>query len=420
MIMIRDDELLKLLQQDGFVRPEYGGGSIGNIPATIALLLDVPFDGLPPLHDALWRPVSGQVRRVVLIVLDALGWNLYQAMQDELGAFVGETAVFGKLTSIFPSTTVAALSTLWTGAAPGRHGLVGLRLFFPEYATAAQMLNFSPVFRKYPDALIEDGMEPETFLQTPGFAEQLAAGGIATHAFKGTEIIDSVLSKMHGRGVAGDHGIKTAADLFVQIRRLLEEKPGVPMYISGYWPTIDTLSHVHTWQGDSVKAELRSLLAMLKGELLDALSKAARKDTALFIVADHGQAVTPLEQHIVLNDHPELEKMLFMRPIGEPRVSYLYVKHGFQEAVVNYINNEIGYGLVALPNDLALSSGLFGPPPFAVDVAERLGDVVVIAKAGYVLLTDSEKKKPFQMIGRHGSMTQAEMEVPWFGFRLDD
>ena len=410
---------LAQLERDGFVLPDYEGGSIGNVPATIAKLLGVPFEGLPPLREALWQPMAGDVKRVVLIIIDAMGLNLMRSMAGELGAFVGKTAVSSHLTSIFPSTTVAALSSLWTGTAPAQHGLLGLKMFFPEYATGAQMLSFTPLFRKYTDALVKAGMEPESFLQAPGFAEQLLAGGVPTYSYKGFEIVNSVLSKMHGRGVTGNLGIKSAADMFVQIRELLESKPGEPMYVCGYWPSIDSLSHVYTWKGASVQAEMVALWSSLRRELLDGVSLAARKDTALFVVADHGQVESSPAHCIFLKDHPELEKMLFMRPVGEARVPYLFAKHGYQDAVVDYVNRELGYAMVAVRGETAVSSGIFGPGPHVDNIYERVGDVVVITKSGYVLLVRDEEDLQDILIGWHGGMTREEMEVPWLGYRLD-
>lgn len=61
---------------DNFVWPDYTGGSIANIPATVAALLDVPFTGLPPLRQPLWETLTGDARRVVLLVLDGFGGNL--------------------------------------------------------------------------------------------------------------------------------------------------------------------------------------------------------------------------------------------------------------------------------------------------------------------------------------------------------
>ena len=411
-----DTNILNLPEE--FYLPAYNGRSIANIPATIAKLLGVPFNGLPPLQAPLWQPL-GEVKRVVLLTLDGFGWNLFKARQEMVTAVSQRALITDQLTSIFPSTTVAALSSLWTGSAPAQHGLLGLRLFFPEFAVSAGMLDFSPLFFKAQDALVEAGLDPKTFLQHPGVGEQLAMANVPTFAFKGYEIVDSVLSQMHGRGVTESFGIVTFADTLVQMRELLDKRAGERLFINAYWPSIDTLSHYHTWQGTAVSAELRAIFYQLQTEFLDALTQEARKDTAFFIVADHGQELTPLSHQIFLSDHPELEKMLFMRPTGEPRVVYLYTKHGCQQAVMDYINNHLGEAMTAVSSQAALEAGLFGPQPFAANVTERLGDVVVIMRGAYSLFTEAERPKAHKMIGRHGGMSQAEMQVPWLGFRLD-
>ena len=154
-------------------------------------------------------------------------------------------------------------------------------------------------------------------------------------------------------------------------------------------------------------------------DFFDALTDAARQDTAFFIVADHGQELTPLSKQIFLSDHPELEKLLFMRPTGEPRVVYLYTKHGCQEAAIEYINTKLGHAMTAVSSQEALKAGLFGPKPFAANVAERIGDVIVIMRSGYTLFSEAEREWAYKMIGRHGGLTHAEMQVPWLGFRLD-
>ena len=281
------------------------------------------------------------------------------------------------------------------------------------------MLDFSPLFIRARDALVDAGLDPKTFLQQPSVGEQLAAAGIPTFAFKGYEIVDSVLSQMHGRGVKESFGVITFADMMVQMRELLHKRAGEPLFINAYWPTIDSLSHYHTWQGTAVTAEVRAIFYQLQTEFLDALTDAARQDTAFFIVADHGQELTPLSQQIFLSDHPELEKMLFMRPTGEPRVVYLYTKHGCHEAAIDYINTKLGHAMTAVASQDALAAGLFGPEPFATNVADRFGDVVAIMLGGYTLFSEAERPKAHRMIGRHGGMTHAEMQVPWLGMRLD-
>lgn len=402
-----------------FVLPAYDGGSIANIPATAAALLGLPFDGLPPLREAAWRPVSGDVKRVVVLLVDAFGWNLLQRVQDDLAWLLDRAAVRQKLTSVFPSTTVAALSSLWTGAAPAQHGFVGFRLFLPEQAVLSQMLHFTPVFARFPDALVEAGLEPEAFLQAPGVAEQLAAARVPTYSFKSYTFANSTLSQMHGRGVRKTFGIVTAADMFAQLRRLLEETAGQPLYAVAYWDAVDTLSHRYSFDHPSVAAELRSALTLLREELWRPLSATARAGTALFVTGDHGQVPTPSSQALYLADYPELEKMLLMRPAGEPRTLYLYARQGRQEDVIYYLREHLNQSAVALSATAVLDAGLFGPPPHAPETARRVGDVVALMRGGHVLLDPAEADSVRRMRGRHGGLTAGEMEVPWLGFRLD-
>lgn len=397
-----------------FVRPNYHDGSIANVPGTIAALLGVRFNGLPPLAPDLLPLERGSTRRVVTLLIDALGWNLLQKEREILEPLLGRATAVSRLTSIFPSTTVAALSSLWTGVAPIQHGLVGLRLFLREFGVIGQFLSFSPTFGKYPEALVAAGLEPQRFLQWPGLAEQLAAGGVPTHAYRGYEIVHSTLSRMHGRGVAVDHGAAAFSDMLLQMRRLLEDTAGQPLYISAYWPSIDTLSHIYGWSDEIVAAELRALVAQIERELLDALSPAARQDTVLLILADHGQVVAPPAGHRYLEDYPPLSELLLMPPTGEPRVGYLFARQGGRDDLLAGLNAELGDALVAWPVEEALAAGLFGPPPFVAESVARLGDVVAVMRGGHTLFETRQRdqRSAERMLGRHGSLTAPEMEVP--------
>jgi predicted AlkP superfamily pyrophosphatase or phosphodiesterase len=399
--------------------PDYAGSTLANVPATVAALLGVPLKGLPPLYEPLWRPVGNGLKRIVVLLLDSLGWNIVQALRPELEPLLQEATLFDRITSIFPSTTVAALTSLWTGYAPAQHGLVGLRLFFPEQAVLGQMLRFSPNFASFPDSLIDAGVDPAHFLPVSGLAEQLAAGGIPSYSFKGYHIIDSALSRMHDRGVAESYGVETFADMMVQIRSLLERSAGRPLYAYAYWSAIDTLSHIRGYDHPSIVAEVRSLVYQIRSELLDRLSLAARQDTLLCILADHGQVISSPADHVYLDEHPELMRYLLMRPAGEPRTAYFYARQRKQADLYAYLQDQLHSVLAAVPTELALEAGLLGPPPYAPETAMRLGDVLVTMRHNHLFLTPEEREKAGGMPGRHGGMTPAEMVVPWMLFRLD-
>src|SRR6187551_2086895 len=97
------------------VKPEYGGACItGLIPAVVA---QRGADWLP-------APLEGATT-VVLLVLDGLGWD---AVQEHARHLPTLARCDGRsITTVAPSTTASALTSITTGLAPAEHGIVGFR-----------------------------------------------------------------------------------------------------------------------------------------------------------------------------------------------------------------------------------------------------------------------------------------------------
>lgn len=404
-----------------FLMPNYGnsqqaGTTIANVPATVARLLDIPFDGLPSLPAACWQPLEG-AKRVVVLVLDALGQNLIDHERERLSRILEQTAVQETITSVFPSTTVNCLSCLWTGRAPAHHGLIGLNLYFPELGSVGQMIHFTPSFGRYPDALVHAGVEPEQFLPVPSVAQQFNEAGVTTYSFKGRELTNSALSRMHTRGVEADIGAITFAHLLCQMRDLLEAKPQERLYLSAYWPTIDTLSHYAKPLTAPTISEMHALFQQIETIFLAGLSAEARKDTCFFIVADHGQL--PFNGRTVDAFDPELQQHLLIHNAGEPRVPYLYARQGQRDSLLHTLETTFSEDIIAFPSEKLLDMGLLGPAPFNPAVSLRLGDVTGIMRQGAFFATDPKEKKWFSnFISGHGGLSSDEMLVPWIGFAL--
>ena len=105
-----------------FVLPHYDGYSIANVAPTVARILGVEWDGsAPPLPEDVWGAHAEGVRCILLLVLDATGFlQLSHWMGGERSIFTraADAGVLLPITSVFPSTTVSALTTLWTGRTP--------------------------------------------------------------------------------------------------------------------------------------------------------------------------------------------------------------------------------------------------------------------------------------------------------------
>jgi hypothetical protein len=109
-----------------------------------------------------------------------------------------------------------------------------------------------------------------------------------------------------------------------------------------------------------------------------------------------------------------------LRSAGEPRVAYLYARHGRVQELTDYINTECGQCLAAFSAESIFASGLLGPEPYAPDADRRVGDVIVIARDRALYLNPEEEDLARnRMVGRHGGLHPDEMYVPWLGFRLD-
>src|SRR3954453_437409 len=81
--------------------------------------------------DRAWLPAAARdAASVVLLAVDGLGANALETHAVSLPTLVTMDRVV--ITSVVPATTAAALTSLTTGAAPSRHGLVGYRVFVDD------------------------------------------------------------------------------------------------------------------------------------------------------------------------------------------------------------------------------------------------------------------------------------------------
>ncbi|MBN1886350.1 MAG: alkaline phosphatase family protein [Thermoflexales bacterium] len=398
-------QTLLSIDRSNWVKPCYAGGSIANIPATVAALLSAPpSPGLPALESELWERYR-PARRVIVLVLDAVNHRTF--VQHFGHPAAGQAQA---ISSVFPSTTVSALSSLWTGLAPAQHGLLGTRMWLREYGLLAQMISLKAARRGYTDQLVDMGFKPESFLPSPNLPEHLATAGIPTHDFIPRYLKDSGLTQILHRGVPHIHPVVNLTDALCKLRALLEAAPGQPLYAHLYHSDVDTLAHFDGPGTPAIAAELGLAAYLIQHELIDTLSSAAAQDTLLIITADHGQLYTPLERGIALHKHPELWQHLCMPPSGEPRAAYLFVRDGHKPAARDYIERELAYGLEVIDTRTALEAGLWGPAPHHPQLEERLGDLVVLPRENYWLVDAFGETHLF--LGWHGGLSEDEMRVP--------
>jgi len=408
-----------------FILPYYDGLSIANLPATAAVLLGGELPAAPPpLPHDLWADWRPGLKRVILVILDALGYlRLRQQMaaDKDLGILwrLADAGCFFPLTSVFPSTTAAALSTFWTGRTPAEHGLLGYELYLREYGTLSNLIAVSPTYDKQAEVLVEWGLEPEKFLPVPGLAKQLKQQGIALRGLTYQGFINNGMSRIFHRNGDDLQGYITLADLWTRLRHTLKQKPqspNAPQLIIAYWGGVDGVAHTYGPGTENWQAEVRSIIYSLEREFLRRLPPEDRDGTLLLVTSDHGQAYAPPEKATLLTDHPTLRNMLVLPLSGESRATYLFPRHGQADAVRAYFADHLPDKFVLLDSAAALAAGLFGQGTPASETPFRIGDMVALARGTNTLQRGDKKPK---MKGRHGGLTPEEMLVPLIGVRLD-
>lgn len=405
---------------DEFIYPKYQDQSILNVPASLCELLGIPPLKTPPLDKEILAPLGDGAQKVILILMDALGFQrLRNWMADDKDMIWNRLAADGllaPLTSISPSTTCAAITTLWTASSPSEHGIAGYELWLKEFGVVANMIEHKPItYQGGTSSLKLAGFSPEAFLPVPPISDHFRENGITPYSFQHYAIINSGLSQMFMEG-AERQAFRTAADLWVSLRQVFEQSPNERAYAWVYWGAVDGLSHFFGPDDDRPRAEFTTFSMAFEHFFLNKLSPAARKDTVVIMISDHGQILTDkTNTHYDLRNHPDFTNLLHLLPTGENRLSFLYVRPGKREAVKEYIEQAWPGQFFVLESSDAIEKGLFGPGKPYARLAERTGDLVAIAR-GDAFWWWAAKENP--IVGRHGGLSPEEMLVPFLAVWL--
>ena len=355
------------------VLPAYGGACLSSIvpsllggPAARAWMPDV-------VHDA---------AQVVLLVLDGLGWEQLReraALAPVLAGMEG-----GPITSVAPTTTATALTSISTGLAPAAHGVVGYRVRVGR----RDVLN---VLRWRTAGGDARGQVPPT-----SFQPHAPFGGASPPVVTRAEFEDTGFTAAHLTG-ARLHGWRLASGLAVEVRRLLQA--GEPL-VCAYYDGIDKVAHDRGF-GDYYDAELVAvdrLVADLAAEL--------PAGAVLVVTSDHGQVQVD-GPSIVLPAELAADVDLLS---GEGRFRWLHARPGTasrMEATAHRLYDDVAW--VRSRSELIAQGWLGGTP--TPEVEYRLGDVALVPFEPIAFLDPTDTGES-RLVCRHGSLTTAEALVP--------
>jgi len=396
-----------------FTRPRYDGLSIANIAPTIARLFSADLDGVGLRHLA---EMDRDYEHVVLFVIDAFGYNLLARMKqarDLLGlAFPRKKAERALLTSVFPSTTASALTSMFTGLTPSEHGMLGYTLFLKEVGAVVNMISLSPVNDWGRSRIFDLGFTPDRLLPCQKLTESLNKAGMPSRLLIRYELRGSGLSTLLYRQSEIIPYI-SASDMFLSLTKILDEGKGGLTIV--YWDGLDPIEHHYGPFSEEARFEM-SLFFFSLMKFLKKIKRRSADGVLLMLTSDHGQARIGDETSFDVDDIQWLRDSLIMPPTGEGRCAYMYLRRGVRN-FEGMFRKRLGRHFALMGTEESISKGLYGRGVLQRDYVDRLGDFVAIAKgASKLIFTYNIRERsetPFVRYGSHGGLTLDEMLVPF-------
>lgn len=329
------------------------------------------------------------LRSLVVVLVDGLGSSNLKARAGHAQTI--SSLANRRITTVAPSTTSAALTSFTTGTLPGEHGMIGYQIRHPELGLVSPLRDW-------------DGItDPRSWqLSEPLFASAQQRGlrtfTIGRSAHAGSGLSGAILSD--AEYVSGDR----IEDRFRVARELLRTEEPAVIYV--YVDELDRAAHRDGWQSDLWTHRLEQLDRALQDFLTGLPS-----GVGVALTADHGMVDIAPHQRLILRREDEMLRDV-VEIGGEPRFRSLYLRAGADpEEVAARIRESEGQRALVMTRSEAIATGMFGPT-IAPGVAERLGDVLLIARKQVAYFDDAADPAALEMVGQHGGLTDEERGIP--------
>ncbi|MBI3521514.1 MAG: alkaline phosphatase family protein [Chloroflexi bacterium] len=413
--------LLDRLRAREYVLPDYNGRGLLAVPATVLSHFGAHDASDPaPLADLRPELLAG-VKVVVVLLADGLGEGQLDRLRAEghvpfLASVMdradrGQSAQLLRVTTIFPSTTAAAITTLNTARTPQEHGNIAYFLWLEEFAQVTQMLRWGPGISRRGSYFDDATVDPVAYRRVRSIHGRLRERGVPTFVVEPELFRKEAMTKMHA-AEATYVGYILPTTLEVRVRDLLRARPwgDGPAYVYAYWSGIDTAAHQYGPNSPEHDAEASAL----DNALGRALAGRAPGDVLVLLTADHGHAAIDPDRLIDLEADLELRALLRNPIAGEPRVAFLHTDE--PDLVKAHLSRTYGDAFFLFDRDEAIASGLFGRgEPDAV--RRRVGEVCAMLgddRAASIVRIDGAVVHHY---GAHGGLTAAEMNIPILAWR---
>lgn len=319
-------------------------------------------------------------KNIIVMLFDGLGTSTLKYHLEE-NAFLRKNHVTD-ISSVFPSTTVAATTSIISGYSPAECAWLGWDLYFEEI-----------------------GENVAVFRNTLQINGEPAAKFNVAHKYIPVKSIMKRIEEVNGRRSAycvsffSKYRSKSVEDICKTVYKLSKKRK--KKYIYAYWHQPDGAMHGHGVTSQEAHEQILHInreVEKLCGKLENSL---------IIVTADHGLCDGTTKY---LEDYPQLMELLKIPPSVEPRALSFFVKDGEAEKFKTEFNKIFGSSFRLMTKNEVFSEKLLGYGTPHPKTADFIGDFFAVALDKTCI---DYKRGNYEFVGVHAGLTEEEMTVPF-------
>jgi predicted AlkP superfamily pyrophosphatase or phosphodiesterase len=398
-----------------FVKPLYDSYCFANIPDTIKKLFGIKYQKALPA-DTL---KNKRANKVVFLFIDAFGWEFWKKHHQKfpfLRRFLTK-GVVSKLTSQFPSTTSAHVTTIHTGLPVGESGIFEWLYYEPKMDAIIAPLLFSYAGKKERDTLLSTGIKPEEIYPKQTIYKTLAKNKVKSYIIQNKNITPSTYSDIVFNEATQIFPYYSLAHGLTLMAQTILNTTG-PAYYFFYYDSIDSSGHIDGPGSPTHRAEIHNLFTALENLFYQQIKEDS--DLMILLSADHGMTqVSPkktfylnrqinnIDQYLKTNHKQQL-----LVPSGSCRDMFVYVKKATMPELKQVLQQELQGKAEIYETKELIKQGFFGPK-ISNQFKNRMADLIILPYRNQAVWWYEKNKFEQKYFGHHGGLTREEMEIPF-------
>ena len=336
---------------------------------------------------------------VVFCLVDALGYNRLKKYWKD--SFLAKNCN-DKMTTVFPTTTSSAITTIHSAKQPCQHAVIWRDLWIKEFQMVWELLP-----RK---ARVWWWDLPKNFDLNKIFPEKwiFSQSEIETFVITNEKYLWSDFNKFY-TSWAKVYGYSNLIEFFnLTLDAVLTNKK--KKFVYSYRPWFDDACHNRWVDGKQTINHFEDIDYWFE----KLVQKLKWTNTLLIVTADHGQ-VNFWEKIFLQEKYPELIEMFQIPMTWDPRCRYCYIKNWQADDFEKYVKEKMQDVCEIFSKDEVIQKKIFWTTEPHKDFLDRFWDYMLVAKENYGLYdtTDPTKiEKISKQVANHAGASEDEMCVP--------